>query len=46
MGIVKSVGFAADLNIPGNSFRLNFTSLPVEDIVKAGEIIGKLTNDF
>lgn len=46
VGIVKSVGFAADLNIPGNSFRLNFTSLPVEDIVKAGEIIGKLTNDF
>ncbi|MDY2599528.1 MAG: PLP-dependent aminotransferase family protein [Lachnospiraceae bacterium] len=44
VGIVKSIGFAADLSIPGNSFRLNFTSLPVEDIVKAGKIIGKLTN--
>jgi 2-aminoadipate transaminase len=43
VGIVKSVGFAADYSKPGNSFRLNFTSLPTEQNVKAVEIIGRLT---
>lgn len=45
VGIVKSAGFAADVNKPGNSFRINFTSLPIEQNVKAVEIIGNLTRD-
>ena len=43
VGIVKSEGFAADPTKPGNSFRINFTSLPIEQNVKAVQIIGKLT---
>ena len=45
VGIVKSAGFAADMKKPGNSFRINFTSLPIEQNVKAVEIIGKLTRE-
>lgn len=45
VGIVKSAGFAADYNKPGNSFRMNFTSLPTELNVKAVEIIGRLTKE-
>lgn len=43
VGVVKSEGFAADLKKPGNSFRMNFTSLPTEQNVKAAKIIGSLT---
>lgn len=45
VGIVKSAGFAADHSKPGNSFRINFTSLPTEVNVKAVEVIGRLTKE-
>ena len=45
VGIVKSAGFAADRSKPGNSFRVNFTSLPTETNIKAAKIIGSLTKE-
>lgn len=44
VGIVKSEGFAANRDEPGNSFRVNFTSLPIDKNVQAAKIIGELTH--
>ena len=44
IGVVKSRAFAADQERPGNSVRLNFTYQSEDEIRRAAEIIGKLTN--
>lgn len=46
VGVVKSAAFAVDEDRPGHAFRLNFSALPDEKIVRGVEIFGRVTREF
>lgn len=45
VGVVKSLGFAADYNHPGNCVRLNYTFLDDDKLSKAVETVGRMTRE-
>ena len=45
VGAVKSGAFASDPAYPGNAFRLNYTSLPVEEMVKGARRFAEVTRE-
>lgn len=46
VGVVPSAAFAVDETKPGHAFRLNFSALPDEKIVRGAEIFGEVTQRF
>lgn len=46
VGVVPSAAFAVDETKPGHAFRLNFSALPDEKIVRGAEIFGEVTRRF
>ena len=46
VGVVPSAAFAVDESRPGHAFRLNFSALPDEKIVRGAEIFGGVTRQF
>lgn len=46
VGAVKSSAFAANPEYPGHAFRLNYTSLPIEQMVEGAKRFAKVTKEM
>lgn len=46
VGVVPSAAFAVDEAKPGHAFRLNFSALPDEKLIRGAELFGEVTRKF